>query len=65
MDLKALDVGYNSIIILLSSPFFNFNRQYISSNFHFRSRHVSKHHRARFKPKLKPFECLGSVYRGA
>ena len=65
MDLKALDVCYNSIELFLSlvSIFnFNFNRQYSSPNCHSKSCHVGKHHRAPFKPNFEPFECFGRVY---
>ena len=62
MILKVMNVCYNVIHIflsLVSNFIFNFNRHYSSSNCHPKSRHVGKDHRARFKPNLKPFECLG------
>jgi hypothetical protein len=58
MNLKAMNVSYNSISIdifwsLVSIFIFNFNRQYSSPNYHSKIRHVGKHHRSRFKPNLE------------
>jgi hypothetical protein len=65
MDLKALDVCYNSIELFLSLvSIFNFNLdlQYSSPNCHSKSCHVGKHHRVRLKIFFEPFECFGRVY---
>ena len=62
MDLKGMDVCYNSIEIFLSlvSIFnFNFNRQYSSPNCHSKSRHVGKHHRVQSKIFLSLLNALG------
>ena len=62
MDLKAMNIFYNAIHIILflvSIFIFNFNLKYSSSNCHPKSRHVGKHHRARSNIFFEPFECFG------
>ena len=66
MELKALKQGYKSVYIFLplGSIFnFNFNRKYSSPNCHSRSRHIDKHHRARFNQILSLLDALAVPIR--
>ena len=65
MELKAMNVHYNAIYIILflvSFFIFNFNRQYSSPNCHSKSRRLGKHHRARPNIFFELFEWFGSAY---
>ena len=63
MDLKAKNVFFDSVKILLSlASNCNCNCKYSSSNCHFKGRHVGKHHRAQLKPNLEPFDCFRRAY---